>query len=264
MKFLRIRNIYYRLIKSNRYPITKKKQLDDKIRLLKDKHLDERCFIVGNGPSLNENDLDLIWASGASSFGANSVYKMFEKTNWRPTYYVLQDQQMIEGLTRYFSDFVKESEGLFVRRDAFKLIDKTLINNNKLYLPRLVMNIKKNNYFDFSDDLSTCAYDGCTVTYLMIQLAYYMGFKEIYLIGIDHNFPLEFDENNNIIKTNQDRFHAFSDNKDIVLNPGRIIESTYAYKSAYIFLSQHDVKIYNATRGGKLEVFPRIVLEDVL
>lgn len=50
----------------------------------------ERCFIVGNGPSLTMSDLQAI--SEEDCFGANHIYKLFDKTSWRPKYYVLQDR----------------------------------------------------------------------------------------------------------------------------------------------------------------------------
>lgn len=263
MNALFIRNLYYKYIKSNRYPIYEKNRLDKKIESLKDKYYGQACFIVGNGPSLRVEDLENIKDKGIPSIGANSVYKLFDKTNWRPTYYVFQDQQMIDGLAKYFPNFINKCEGIVVRRDAYRQIDSSIIKNEKLFLPRLVMKIRKDNFFDFSSDIAKCAYDGCTVTYLMIQLAYYMGFKKIFLIGIDHNFPKEFDREGNIITTKKEKFHAFEDNKDIILNPGRVIESTYAYQSANEFLTKAGVEIYNSTRGGKLEVFPRKDL-DVL
>ena len=98
----------------------------------------------------------------------------------------------------------------------------------------------------------------------MIQIAYYMGFKKIYVIGVDHNFPIMFDENDNVVVNKELRMHCFDDPKHIVLNPARILETTFAYRSANSFLKEHHVEIYNATRGGKLEEFERIDVESVL
>ena len=49
------------------------------------------------------------------------------------------------------------------------------------------------------------------------------------------------------------------------LNLPRIAESTVAYMTARKFAdkSKH-FTVYNATRGGKLEAFPRVNLDDVL
>lgn len=58
----------------------------------KNRHKGQRCFIVANGPSLTSKDLDLLHERGEVAFGMNRIYKMFEQTNWRPIYYVCEDE----------------------------------------------------------------------------------------------------------------------------------------------------------------------------
>jgi len=59
------------------------------IKQLKNIHKDERCFIIGNGPSLSTNDLDLI--KEEISFSCNMIYELLDKTNWKPYYYFSHD-----------------------------------------------------------------------------------------------------------------------------------------------------------------------------
>ena len=59
-----------------------------RIARLRNKHAGQRCFIVANGPSLRPEDLDLLQRSGEITFGMNRIYKLFDQTRWRPTYYV--------------------------------------------------------------------------------------------------------------------------------------------------------------------------------
>ena len=54
-------------------------------------------------------------------------------------------------------------------------------------------NILKNTNIKFSDNFAKVAYAGQTVTYLNMQLAYFMGFKNIYLIGVDFDYVLPKD-----------------------------------------------------------------------
>ena len=61
------------------------------LRVLKDIHKNKRCFIVANGPSLQAQDLDFLENNNEITFGMNRIFKMFNKTNWRPTYYVCED-----------------------------------------------------------------------------------------------------------------------------------------------------------------------------
>lgn len=110
----------------------------------------------------------------------------------------------------------------------------------------------------FSDDCFVCLHEGYTVTYACLQLAVYMGFAEIYLLGVDCNYT----------GTND---HAFdfkvSEETSLAqLNQGELMQlrMTTAYKAAKKYADAHGVKIFNATRGGKLEVFPRVSLEEAL
>lgn len=264
MKYITLRNLYYRYIKANMYPIYRKHKLDLDIDCLKDTYMGETCFVIGNGPSLKIDDLEKIYENKIPCFAANGIYRLFDETNWRPTFLVYQDQQMIDGLVEKFDYLSQCCEKIFVRRDAYKQVSKEIRDSGKIVYPRLVMHIRKDKYYDFSDDIRKYAVDGCTVTYLMIQLAYYMGFTKIILIGLDHNFPIVFDENDNLIKDETVKMHCFEDESHIILNPARVLETTYAYRSARRFLDSKGIEIYNATRGGKLEEFIRQDIDEIL
>lgn len=264
LSFITLRNIYYRIIKANRYPLYLKCQLDKKICSIHNIHAGEACFIIGNGPSLKIADLEQISKLDIITFATNSIYKIFNQTDWRPTYYCAQDQQVIDKIGMDFDFVIKDCKGMFIRRDVYNQLSKEVQQNKKLYLPRLVMHIRKDRYFDFSEDLSKFGADGCTITYLMMQIAYYMGFKTIYLIGIDHDFPFALDENDNIILNDSLQQDFFEKEEKNRINPARPYEMTMAYKSAKKFFDNNGIKIFNATRGGKLEVFKRINLEQLL
>ena len=66
-----------------------------KLRKFKDIHRGESCFIVGNGPSLRAEDLEILHKKNIPCFAFNRIYLMFDKTNWRPTYYVSQDEKTL-------------------------------------------------------------------------------------------------------------------------------------------------------------------------
>ena len=50
------------------------------------KYQGQACFIVGNGPSLNSRDLNLIKKEGYITFAANKIYRIFKETDWRPVH----------------------------------------------------------------------------------------------------------------------------------------------------------------------------------
>ena len=61
---------------------------NEKIAQLKDRNAGGRCFIVATGPSLKMEDLDTLNQQGEYSIGVNRIYLAFDKTDWRPDYYV--------------------------------------------------------------------------------------------------------------------------------------------------------------------------------
>ena len=66
-------------------------QYGKEIRALKDSHKGEKCFVIGNGPSLTAEDLNRLQDSGIPTFAMNRVFKFFPQTKWRPTYYISED-----------------------------------------------------------------------------------------------------------------------------------------------------------------------------
>ena len=89
-----------------------------------------------------------------------------------------------------------------------------------------------------------------------------MGFKEIYLLGVDHSYSTEMDKNGSLIRKPDIKDH-FSEN-DKVTNIPQLYKSTLAYEMAKKSAEKLGIKIYNVTRGGALEIFERRKLEDVL
>ena len=123
---------------------------------------------------------------------------------------------------------------------------------------------------DFS--LTNDFYAGGSVVYIMIQLALYMGFKYIYLLGIDFSYPRERDIKGNITNKNVSAHQKIIQlhEKKMMKKHGGIIDEMdiefmrLGYQKLKYYADTHNVKIYNATRGGCLEVFERLNLDEVL
>lgn len=116
----------------------------------------------------------------------------------------------------------------------------------------------------FSMDLEEVIYDIATVTYFNMQLAVYMGFKKIFLLGCDNTYHLESKEDGTIVCNDQADSYFFSDTKQKKQVIAPIYEANLAYKYAEQFSRDKEFKIYNATRGGKLEAFERISFEEAI
>jgi hypothetical protein len=104
----------------------------------------------------------------------------------------------------------------------------------------------------FSDDCSAIVYDMFSVTHSLIQMAVYMGFSEIYLLGADCNFP----------KGKKVHFKDYGVNDPTIDTTGD--RNITGYLEVKKYTDAHGIKVYNATRGGALEVFERKSLEEVL
>ena len=59
------------------------------------KYKGQRCFIVGNGPSLNLEDLNKL--KNEKTFAFNRIYYIFDKTEWRPSFYITEDIKIISN-----------------------------------------------------------------------------------------------------------------------------------------------------------------------
>lgn len=216
-------------------------------------HKGERCFIIATGPSLTMDDLNLL--KNETTFGMNSITKVFEKTEFRPTYYGIQDHLVYAKMQEEILGYYKYSDNVFVS-DRIKWHSKIGEKWNLFSLNMSYHAYQRwfHNYFfaKFSEDIYRRVYSGFSITYSLIEIAVYMGFKEIYLIGADCSF------------SRNGKIH-FAEHGVADLSIDTARERNIAgYEAAYEYIKNHDIKIYNATRGGELEVFERVTLEDIL
>ncbi|QNK58370.1 6-hydroxymethylpterin diphosphokinase MptE-like protein [Paenibacillus sp. PAMC21692] len=233
-----------------------------KVSLYKNKHKGGRAFIIGNGPSLTGSDLSLI--KNEISFASNQIYLVYEQTDWRPTYYTMIDIYVARNISREVQHIDAPKfcahptlSALGPMCNTYWLHEKIVLDEEKKRLPP-----------PFSEDVSHVIYDGSTVTYFSLQLAYYMGFSEIILLGIDFNYPgISLDtENNATYKKNVEQtashfhrdYHKVGEQNHIP----RLNEMYNAYKSANDFLKSKGVSVYNASRKTKLDIFELVRLED--
>ncbi len=255
------REIYYKLQLKKQLSVLPKELLknnEEEFRKLKGKYAGKRCFIIGNGPSLTVDDLNKL--KNEISFGSNRIFTIYGKTDWRPTFYANQDQDVLKNMLCELNDTVSQSDLSFMSAHNYTVCGEQLKDlNNVLWMQKRFSPPKKNTY-GFSHDVSKEVIEGLTITYTCLQLAAYMGFSEIYLLGIDHNYPIEIDDDGNIVK-NDDSVKAYFGDAMVSMsdiNLPKIVEMTRAYISAEKYSRKNGFRIFNATRGGKLEAFERV------
>ncbi len=230
-----------------------------RIRRYKNIHNGKRCFIVLTGPSLTEEDLECI--KDEICFTVNSGYKAYGIKGWKPRYYVTMDgnevaqEMLLEVLNGDYSfgGIFTDFSNPIMNDKLIKLpSDASLLFRMHSILNKLARRIWTTGII--SNDISKVIYSGKTVLCAAIQIAVYMGFKEIYLLGADFNYSgsrthskLTAEE----IKNKEwDKKRTESE---------MLVQIADFSKDA----KKKDIHIYNATRGGDLECFKRVRPEEV-
>lgn len=210
----------------------------------KNRYNGRRCFIVATGPSLKISDLDILYENKEYTISMNKIFYSFSDTLWRPDFYVVEDKLLLEQNKEEIESLALEN--MFVADNCQPIRNQGVQRfhtANKDYCSK----VQK-----FSNDVSRVAYQGGTVTYTCIQFAVYMGFQEIYLIGTDFSYGEMGSKGNHFYKEEDEKNNPF--NYEVCL---------HAYQTAKKYADEHGIKIFNATRGGELEVFDRVKLDDV-
>ena len=236
-----------------------------KLKALRDKHKGtKRCFIIGNGPSLNNTNLEAL--KDEVTFAVNGFFLKSEELSWTPTFYVVEDHLVAEDRLDAINSF-KGATKLFpvYLGYCFEEAEDTIFYNHR---PR----VSYPDGFDFSTDAAKITYTGCTVTFSCMQLAYYMGFEEIYLIGVDASYEIpddvddSDDYNVGVLDMKSDdpnHFHPDYFGKGFRWHDPQVHKMLEAYKEARKVVDGTSQRIYNATVGGKLEVFDRVSFDSL-
>ena len=233
-----------------------------RIEALRNCHKGERCFIIGNGPSLRAEDLDKL--KNEVTFACNRINLIFDQTDWRPTYYCVTDLLM-------FGDDLPELCKTVFAHSHCLFCSQSLTEGNRIpEADYIVRNGMYRETPEFSADASNWLYEGGTVTYISMQLAAYMGFSEIYLLGVDNNYRTKTLPNGKVVFDWKGAHFSENYMEDSVSqkmeswmdlahrSKSGIYDLNTTYRAALWYSRQLEFSIYNATRGGALEVFPRV------
>lgn len=240
----------------DRYRDTKSKlwYKEHRERLLrfKDIHKGEDCFIIGNGPSLNKMDLSKL--DGYYCFGLNKIYLMFEKQPLDLSYLISVNKLVIEQSLKIYKERIDYP--VFLSYNS--LPDGIKLSEN---IYPLITDARWSFYSDVSNPIA----EGYTVTYVAMQIAYYMGFKRVFLIGVDHSYKQKGRSNEEQYYQGDDINHFHPDYfKGQKWNLADIEGNEASYALAkHQFLSD-DRSIFDATCEGKLDIFPKITFEEAL
>jgi hypothetical protein len=235
--------------------------------IFRNRHKNQRCFIIGNGPSLKHQDIGPL--ANEITFATNSFYlHPAVGTSWQPSYYCLSDPLFFDG-REPISTLVKIAERItsspfFVPHYARECLERTKA------LPA-----ERTHYVAFCEELSannTRKYDLTqpttgvqTVVQLALLAAIYMGCSPIYLLGLDHDW---------LAQGGSSHFYSEKDPEDqpAVNLPAwdyhsmmdSVLMMWKVYEHQLLMAKEAGIKIVNCTRGGFLDVFERGNYEQIL
>lgn len=223
-------------------------------RKYKNKHWGERCFIIGNGPSLQKMDLTPL--ADEVTFGLNRIYLLFKKAGFQTTYYACVNRLVIEQCVE---EIAVLSMPKFISWYSRDLIPDSA---NTMYVRHRDIGPDRR----FSKDFRKWIWEGATVTYVAMQIAYFMGFGEVVLIGVDHNFATKGEPHKEIISTGDDmnHFDPLYFGKGFRWQLPDLKTSELAYRLAKDVFESEGRRILDATVDGNLNVFPKVDFEDII
>ena len=222
---------------------------------LKDVHSGERCFIIGNGPSLKQTDLSRL--SSEYTFGMNRIYLLFPEMGFTTNYYLSVNSLVIEQCA---DDILALPVPKFLSWRSHHLIRAALPSTGRLPDdPPLAFLHTTYTGPRFARDARQRLWEGATVTYVALQLAFHMGFQQAILVGVDHSFATQGRPNTTVISQGDDPDHFdagyFGRGFRWQLPDLDTSESGYALaRQAY---EQDGRQVLDATIGGKLSIFPK-------
>ncbi|NNJ85488.1 MAG: DUF115 domain-containing protein [Gammaproteobacteria bacterium] len=144
-----------------------------RLNRLYNRHLGERIVLVANGPSLNRMG-SLKFLQHEITFGLNKIYLGIKQFGFYPRYYVAVNDKVIAQSVQQIKalncvKFISARNASLVPEDALTYH----INTRRGH---------------FCRDITQVVSEGWTVTYVALQIAYYLGFHEVVIIGMDHRF----------------------------------------------------------------------------
>lgn len=217
-----------------------------RIREFQDEYKGQRCFIIGNGPSLRRMDLSPL--RNEVTFGLNRIYLLFEELGFSTTFLVAINRLVLEQAAQ---EVTAVDSTVFVNWWSRHHVPP---GRDPIYLR--VTSARSR----FSTAADRGIWAGATVTFAALQLAFYMGFEEVILLGVDHSFGYEGRPNDVVESAGPDlnHFHPQYFGKGFRWQLPDLETSERAYELARGAYERAGRRVLDATVDGRLEVFPKV------
>lgn len=230
-------------------------------------HRNDRLFVLCSGPSIQKMDLTVL--KDEITMAVHSFYLHKDIRTIQPAYYCNAQWEYNEKITekvveKYLKDLKKH---VGKSQYFFSIREKEIVDRIWPFASD-----ETNYYYYGKDSILYEEVDLCqgimpvhSVPVICIQLAIYMGFKEIYLLGTEHDFLATkkyayfYDRKKSVTG---DTDITTDENNNLIMKYSDALADTYAlwenYKVVKRIAEKNNIKIYNATVGGALDLFPRV------
>lgn len=235
----------------------------------------QRCFVIGNGPSLNQMDLGRL--AGESTWVMNRGYLLLDRLGWTPSFYVTTDPLGVADDADGISALVDRLPGTIFFLPAARARDRTLdvVGDHVRWFESTWIDTATNGGVLPPGTITALPDAGVmetyTVTVAAVQLAAFMGFSPIYLIGCDTNFAPPSDAEVVEVDTSSgtqtlvmgsapdtNHFDARYHRPGARLYVPPLDATLSSYAAVRSVCEDIGVEVRNATVGGALEIFPRV------
>jgi len=242
-----------------------------RVAKLKDRYHGKPIIIMGNGPSLKKIDFDKL--VGTTTFNANRISLIFDKTQWRPTYFTALDWLVTPD-----------------NYEEYEAIDDEIVRFLPMRFSGLLSNRRNTYWYEstasgrrlhdkFQTDASDAIRGGGTVVTAMLQLAWHLGYRRFYLLGCDANYQVKHSVQQSggdifgtgiqkILKSTEDddpnHFDPRYFGSGKYWHDPNVDEMKRGFYSCYKFIENNGGRLLDATEGGKLSFIPKVNIDEIL
>lgn len=246
--------------------------------LLKGIHTGKRCFLLGSGPSIKNEDLRPLRNEIVFALNNFYVHEDFEEimSGDLPKYYMtapIHPPQSEDEWRIWFEEMAScmpKNATLLFGLNRHKVNSKYLIDTYHLFELNQIFWFfggQKNERISSAStramQLDNIIWSASTVSTYAILSALYMGFEEIYLLGVDHNY---------ICIQNEDEYRFYSRpeyQKNETQRMGlrksdEFISTSRVFAENEMIADLHGGRIFNCSSGSLLDMYPKVSLKCVL
>jgi hypothetical protein len=244
---------------------------------LVDKYKDKSCFIIGCGPSIKNQDLSVLanqFVIGLSTFFYHNDYnKINPFANVYTGYSFHKSFHKIDYFIKSYNEIEKNTKGQLFFEEG----DCEFIKENNFFVGRDVRFYKASN--DISNiskkfpSIDTSIYSGQNIAIMAIQISISLGFKKIYLLGLDHSWIFQL-KNKEYTKFSSDNDVNYKESKQTDFDvKGQDKLSFWIdvyhklwsdYKRIKSLVDTKNISIIDLTEGGCLDIFEKDRLANII